>query len=289
MSRRRAAALGAGALLAGAVAAAAGFAPPGENGTAHRAQTAPVAAVAMAESAARGPGPVPRPAGPERRRPLAGVRIALDPGHQLGNRNFPRQIGRLVPAGGFRKACNTTGTATIAGYPEASLNFAVARRTAARLRSLGAVVRLTRATNSDRDWGPCVNTRGRFGQRMSADLAVSLHADGAAAGARGFHVIAPSRRRPWTSDIAAASLRLARSLRSGLDRRGLPRANYLAAGTALMLRGDLGTLNLSDVPIALVELGNMRNPADARRMGSATGRDRYAGAVVRGIRIYLDR
>ena len=43
-------------------------------------------------------------------------------------------------------------------------------------------------------------------------------------------------------------------------------ANYTAGGDGLDYRSDLGTLNLSDVPVAMVELGNMRNPRDAHRM-----------------------
>ena len=58
----------------------------------------------------------------------------IDAGHQLGNHNFPRKINRLVPAGGFKKACNTTGTATNGGYPEATFNCRVARLLRARLR-----------------------------------------------------------------------------------------------------------------------------------------------------------
>ena len=52
--------------------------------------------------------------------------VVIDPGHQLGNHNFPGRTQRLVPAGGFRKPCNTTGTATNGGYPEASLTWDVA-------------------------------------------------------------------------------------------------------------------------------------------------------------------
>ena len=51
--------------------------------------------------------------------------MVIDPGHQLGNHNYPAQIGRLVPAGGFRKPCNTTGTATNGGYPEATFTWRV--------------------------------------------------------------------------------------------------------------------------------------------------------------------
>ncbi len=221
--------------------------------------------------------------------PLTGVRIALDPGHQLGNRNFPDQIGQLVEAGGFRKACNTTGTATNGGYPEATLNFRIARLVQARLEGLGARVYLTRTRNSDSLWGPCVDERGRFGAKVDARLMVSLHADGAASKARGFHVIAPRSRSPWTTDIARPSRRLARALRAGLDAKGIPRSSYVGDGTALSIRSDLGTLNLSDVPVAMLEIGNMRNASDARRMTTRTGRVRYARAVVHGIRLYLAR
>jgi N-acetylmuramoyl-L-alanine amidase len=221
--------------------------------------------------------------------PLAGVRIALDPGHQLGNHNFRSQVRRLVPAGGFEKPCNTTGTATNGGYPEATLNFRVARLVKARLEALGAQVSMTRTRNGEELWGPCVDTRGEFGERVHARLMVSLHGDGAPSADHGFHVIAPRSRSPWTTDIARPSLRLAKALRAGFDARGIPRSTYVGNGTALSIRSDLGTLNMSDVPVAMIEVGNMRNPGDAHRMTTKKGRHRYARAVVRGIRIYLAR
>lgn len=231
------------------------------------------------------PGTVLRPAGP----PLAGIRIALDPGHQLGNARYAARTGRYVDAGGFTKPCNSTGAATDAGYPEASLTFAIAQSARARLEALGARVFLTRTLNSADRWGPCVDVRGRFGAVVDADLTVSIHGDGAAAGSRGFHVIAPAVRAPWTTDIAAASVELARALRSGFDEAGVPRANYLGGGTGLVTRSDLGTLNLSDVPVVLVEVGNMRNAEDAALMTTSAGRARYAAAVVAGVRAYLGR
>ena len=57
----------------------------------------------------------------------------IDPGHQLGNHNFPRRINRQVPAGGFTKPCNTTGTATSGGFPEATFAIRVARQLRDRL------------------------------------------------------------------------------------------------------------------------------------------------------------
>ena len=232
--------------------------------------------------------PQPAPAAAPAPGPLAGRLIVIDPGHQLGNHNYPRQIGRLVPAGGFRKPCNTTGTATRGGFAEATLNIRVARLLRERLRSLGAEVRMTRTRNSQDLWGPCVDERGRAGNRAGADLKISIHGDGStASGARGFHVIRPTSRTGWTDDIAGPSRRLALDVRAGLRSRGLPVANYTAGGDGLDARGDLGTLNLSDVPTVMVELGNMRNPRDARRMTSDRGRSTYAAGLVSGVRRFL--
>ncbi|WP_372735000.1 N-acetylmuramoyl-L-alanine amidase [Nocardioides sp.] len=222
--------------------------------------------------------------------PLAGRVIVIDPGHQLGNHNFPKQINKQVPAGGFKKACNTTGTATSRGYAEATFAWRVSLRLKAKLKRLGATVKLTRTSNRQDRWGPCVDRRGRAGNKVKADLKFSVHGDGSyAAGARGFHVIAPTDRKPWTHDIFKPSRRLARITKAALIAKGVPVANYIAGGDGLDFRSDLGTLNLSDVPTVLVELGNMLNRADAKAMTSAKGQTRYAAALTRAARLFLLR
>lgn len=208
--------------------------------------------------------------------------VVLDPGHQLGNRNFPDRVNALVPDGrGGRKACNTTGTATASGYPEATFAWQTAGVLRARLEHLGATVRMTRDANSDRRWGPCVDVRGRSGNRADADLLLSLHADGnLGRGARGFHVAyAPDRGR--------ASVRLARVTRDVLRRHHVPVSTYVGRGTGLSPRTDLATLNFSRVPTVLVELGNMRDRQDARRMTTSQGRAAYANALADAVRRYF--
>ena len=220
--------------------------------------------------------------------PLTGTTVVVDPGHQLGNHRFPEQINRPVPAGGFTKPCNTTGTATDGGYPEATFTWQVSRVVARRLRALGATVVLTRHSNRQDRWGPCVDARGRAGNAIGADLKLSIHADGSyAAGARGFHVIAPPDRAPWTDDIFVPSARLAAAVRAGLLDRRFAVANYVAGGDGLDVRSDLGTLTLSDVPTVMVELGNMRSAAEARVMTSPQGRARYARGLVAGVQDFL--
>ena len=243
---------------------------------------APTSTVTTSPTAAPTAAPTTVPTGPTK--PLAGKVVVLDPGHQLGNHNFPAEIDRPVPAGGFTKPCNTTGTSTDAGYPEATFVWQVANRVKQRLRKLGAKVLMTRHSNSQRQWGPCVDVRGRAGNRVHADLKLSIHGDGSyAAGAHGFHVIAPTDRRPWTHDIYRSSKRFALTVRAALHHAGLPYATYVAGGDGLDFRSDLGTLNLSNIPTVMVELGNMRDAGDARLMTSRTGRATYARALVAGI------
>ena len=220
--------------------------------------------------------------------PLTGRVVVIDAGHQLGNHHYPKKINRLVAAGGFEKACNTTGTATNGGYREATFVWRVAQLMRARLESQGARVLLTRHSNRQDRWGPCVDDRGRKGNRADADLKISLHGDGSyAAGARGFHVIAPTDRKPWTHDIFEPSRQLARQTRAALRGVGLRVANYTAGGDGIDFRSDLGTLNFSDVPTVMVELGNMRNPRDAARMTSRKGRATYARGLTAAVHRFL--
>ena len=212
----------------------------------------------------------------------------IDPGHQLGNHNFPAEINKQVPAGGFTKACNTTGTSTNGGYAEATFAWKVALRLKTRLEGLGARVVLTRTSNSEKHWGPCVDRRGRAGNKIPADLKISIHGDGSlASGAHGFHVITPTDRAPWTHDIFESSERLALLARASLVKKDFVYATYIAGGDGLDYRADLGTLNLSDIPTVMVELGNMRDSGDAKVMTSAKGQGRYAAALTRAVKKFL--
>ena len=190
----------------------------------------------------------------------------LDAGHQLGNHNFPEEINRLVPAGGFSKPCNTTGTSTDGGYAEATFAWQVTLQLKAKLEKSGATVVLTRTSNREDRWGPCVDVRGRAGNRTDADLKLSIHGDGSyAVGRARLPRHPPPDRAPWTDDIYTASRRLASVTKDALVKKGFSVATYIAGGDGLDVRSDLGTLNLSDVPTVMVELG--QHARQRRRCG----------------------
>ena len=59
-------------------------------------------------------------------RPLAGMVVGIDPGHNGGNFYDPSFINAPVWNGREEEACDTTGTETDGGYTEALFNFDVA-------------------------------------------------------------------------------------------------------------------------------------------------------------------
>ena len=223
----------------------------------------------------------------ELNRPLSGKVILIDPGHQLGNSNpkFAKQMSQMKFNGTTTKGCNTTGTATNAGYPEATFNWKVAKELKKLLEAQGARVELTRDSNSRDAWGPCVWDRGLQAKRVGADIMVNIHADGSASKNRGFFVIAPGKVTGWTEDIVKPSRKLAKEMIKGMTDAGAPPSNYI--GNQLMISTNTTGLNFSDVPSVTIELGNMRNRADARRMSSPHGQRSYAEWLAAGIKNYF--
>jgi N-acetylmuramoyl-L-alanine amidase len=209
--------------------------------------------------------------------------VVLDPGHNGGNAAHPATINAPVPDGrGGTKPCNTTGTATNAGYPEHAFTWDVALRTRGKLIAAGVRVVLTRP--DDTGVGPCVDARGRLAGAVGAAAFVSIHGDGAAPSGRGFHVITSSPA-PAGPATAADSAALARTIRDAM-RAVEPVSNYLGSD-GLNPRSDLAGLNLNAVPAVYVECGNMRNATDAAWMSSAAGRDAVATRLAAGVLAFL--
>jgi N-acetylmuramoyl-L-alanine amidase len=215
---------------------------------------------------------------------LVGQVVTIDPGHNGGNGSDPAYINQLIWNGRSLETCDTTGTATAAGYTEAAFNFDVATRLAAVLRSEGATVVMTRPSNAG--VGPCVNQRAAIGNAAHSDAAVSIHADGGPPGGRGVAVLEPVADGPNDSVITSSDL-LAVAVRDAfVAATGEPYSSYDGVN-ALQPRSDLGGLNLTTVPKVLVECANMRNATDAALLTDPGWRQEAAGGLARGISQFL--
>jgi len=230
--------------------------------------------------------PEPTPAETEPPPPLAGLTVAVDPGHNGANGANPLTVNAPVPDGrGGTKACNTVGASTDSGYPEHAFTWDVSGRLAAGLSELGATVVLTRP--DDAGVGPCVDARGRSAQENDADVLVSVHANGTEdRRAHGFFVIVSDP--PVHDAQGAPSVALAHELVTALGAAGFAPSSSVAADDGpIQRRADLATLNHAERPAVLLELGEMRNPDEAAVMESEEGRQRYADALVAGVAAWV--
>ncbi|MFE4060735.1 N-acetylmuramoyl-L-alanine amidase [Streptomyces sp. NPDC059096] len=262
----------------------------GSDGSSASAATAGAAPAASAPASPTGRGDG-APGGGDPAAPLAGKVVVVDPGHNPRNRDHPTEINEKVDIGTATKECDTTGTATAAGYAEAAFTLDVSRRLRTLLVQQGATVTFTQ--DDDRPYGPCVDERARIGNEAKADAVVSVHADGSAAGNRGFHVILPALVKGGAADTAAIvgpSRALGERIVADFRREtGTDPANYLGDGTGLDVRDDLGGLNLSTVPKVFLECGNMQDSADAALLSDAEWREKAARGLAAGISGFLEK
>ena len=188
---------------------------------------------------------------------IAGMIVFLDPGHNGAN---DASISRQVPTGrGGTKNCQASGTSTDDGYPEHTFTWDTTLRIRQELTALG--VRTAMSRGNDTGLGPCVDERAAMANALKPN-AIVQH---------------PRRRR------AADRPRLPRQLLVAAAQPGPGRARRCSSprscatscrppvwcpstyiGTdGLYPRSDMAGLNLAQYPSILVELGNMKNPADS--------------------------
>jgi N-acetylmuramoyl-L-alanine amidase len=267
-------------LAAAAIAlAATGCARAGSSGSAVSSRS-PASPPASRPAATPSLTPTPAVSAP----PLAGKIVGIDPGHNGGNFTDPDAIAQQIWNGAEWEACDTTGTTTDGGYTEAQFNFNVAQYLRADLLRDGARVVMTRTSNTG--VGPCVNRRAEIINDAHADVAVDIHADGAAASGRGFTILEPVADGP-NDAVIAASQRFGDDTRQAmLAGTTMPESNYEGVD-GIMPRDDLAGLNLTTVPKVLIECGNMRNAIDARLLVTARFQQQVASALTAAIVAFL--
>jgi N-acetylmuramoyl-L-alanine amidase len=215
---------------------------------------------------------------------LAGKVITIDPGHNGANYTDPGYIDAPVWNGRESEACDTTGTQTDSGYTEAQFNWNVAQYVAADLRSLGAIVILTRSSNSG--IGPCITQRTAIGNDAHANAAVSIHADGGPPSGRGFAILEPVPDGP-NDAVIATSQALGNDLRAAfLAGTGEPVSDYSGVD-GIVPRNDLAGVNLTTVPKVFIECANMRNAQDAALVTNAEWQMKAAQSIANGIATFV--
>jgi N-acetylmuramoyl-L-alanine amidase len=218
--------------------------------------------------------------------PLKGKTIGIDPGHNGDNHDHLAYIDHQIWNGREFENCNTTGTETDGGYTEARFNFAVAVDLRRDLVREGAHVVMTRKNNHG--VGPCVNKRAQIINKAHASVGIDIHGDGGPATGRGFAILEPVRDKENRHVIGSAA-RFGSILRHAvLAGTPMPVSTY-DGHDGINHRDDLAGLNLTRVPLVLIECGNMRNATDAHLMTSPHFQARLARAFAVAITTFVER
>ncbi|MFJ1457268.1 N-acetylmuramoyl-L-alanine amidase [Nocardia sp. N2S4-5] len=247
-----------------------------------------VTAAALVPSAGMLPAvAVAAPTDPDMSTKLAGKTVFLDPGHQGSDHN--QDISRPVGDGrGGTKECQTTGMTTVNGVPEHTITWNVSQLVKQSLEAMGAKVVLSRADDSG--WGRCIDERAAAANDSGADVAISIHADGAPASERGFHLIVPQLPIPDPTAHqvqSGAGLAATKVVRDAYLQAGFPTATYGGAVDGLQTRADIAGPALTRVPDVFLEMGNGANPEDAAQLESREGQLQHAVAIATGLTGYL--
>jgi N-acetylmuramoyl-L-alanine amidase len=227
------------------------------------------------------------PVEPDMSTKLAGRTVFIDPGHQ--GPDHTENLDRPVTDGrGGTKPCQTTGMTSLNGVPEHTINWNVAQLVEQSLEALGARVVLSR--RDDTGWGGCIDERAAAANRSGADVAISIHADGAPAADRGFHLIVP--QLPVLDAKAGLiqsgpGLAATTAVRDAYLRAGFPAATYAGTVDGLQTRADIAGPALTEVPDVFIEMGNGANPDDAELLESPDGQLKHAIAITTGLVGYL--
>lgn len=203
---------------------------------------------------------------------LSGVKIGIDPGHQL-KQNSEKEA--VAPGSSEMKAKVSSGTAGVkTGVPEYQVNLDVSLQLRDALEALGCTVYMTREVNevniSNQERAMMMNEYG-------VDLVLRIHCNGAEnSGANGIGLYVNK-----TGAIAADSKVAAEAILPAMMESTGARAD------GIFLRDTYTGLNWSTVPCILVEMGFMSNPEEDVKLNDPAYQQKLVEGMVEGICAWL--
>lgn len=202
--------------------------------------------------------------------------IVIDAGHGISSNNKQEAI---APNSTETKPAFASGTHG-ANLTEEELNLIVALKLKNSLEGLGATVHLTREQHE------CdISNIGRaqFANELNADISVKIHADGIGnSSAHGVSVLVPGSKYISDTNLINESRKAAECIlekfveKTGANNRGV------------ITRNDMTGFNWSEVPVVLIELGFMTNPAEDALMETEEYQTKMVDGITQGLIKYFN-
>ena len=224
-----------------------------------------------AESAAEDSAAEPEPAAGN------GRVIVIDPGHQASG-NY--ELEALGPGSSETKIKVSAGTASCnTGEPESRLVLAISLKLRTELEARGYTVIMTRTTE-DVDLSNI--DRAEVANEANADAFLRIHANGSeSASMDGAMTLCQTAASPFNADIYPQSYALSSVVLDEL---------CAAAGCRKLYVWETDTMsgiNWSRVPVTIVEVGFMTNPAEDALMATDDYQSKLAAGIANGVDRYF--
>ena len=208
-------------------------------------------------------------------KPLAGIVIGVDPGHQLHSNSDTEPV---APGSSDMKAKVSSGTqGRFTGVPEHEVNLKVGLLLRDLLKDAGATVVMTRTT-ADVDISNA--ERAQVFNKKKVDLGLRIHCNGSDdPSVAGAFMLVPTENPFKDECVAAAKIVLAE----------YGKATGISVKKGLTYRSDQTGFNWCERPIINIEMGHMTNEAEDHKLTDSDFQKKMAKGLYSGILKYFEQ
>jgi len=203
--------------------------------------------------------------------------VAIDAGHQARGDSSTEPVG---PGSSVRKAKVAGGTSgVVTKVPEYKLTLAVAKKLKKELVQRGYKVVMIRTGHNVN----ISNKERAIKANKSADICIRLHGDGIGdSSVNGASALYPTQANRFISKLSPASKKLSECVLNAMCKKTKARNRGLSP------RDDLTGTNWSTIPVTLIEMGFMSNPAEDRKLQDKEYQQLLAEGMADGIDEYYN-